>query len=248
MSRSLKIAFAIFAVAVVIGLLSFRSLHRRIQRLAEAQSAEEKARREVLSPPISTPTDVLIHAKIYWASGPDSVAAVDVPLPLSADPVQRSKQVLQELIANPPSPEQRTLPADTALLEFYILPDGTAIADFSDALSSEIPSGIMSEELTVNSIAQTLANNVPSLQRLKILIHGQEVQTLAGHVDLTGMFDLNPPQAASDTTATPSTAAAPPSQSASPQNAASQYAPTASTKPTVPPVGSTHASSPNSSH
>ena len=206
MSRSLKIAFAIFAVAVVVGLLSFRSLHRRIQRLAEAQAAEERARREVLSPRISTPTDVLIHAKIYWASGPDSVAAVDVQLPLSADPVQRSKQVLQELIANPPSPEQRTLPADTALLEFYILPDGTAIADFSDALSSEIPSGIMSEELTVNSIAQTLANNVPSLQRLKILIHGQEVQTLAGHLDLTGMFDLNPAQAASST---PSTAPIP---------------------------------------
>jgi hypothetical protein len=31
------------------------------------------------------------------------------------------------------------------------------------------------------------------LRRLKILIHGQEVDTLAGHVDLTGFFDLNSP-------------------------------------------------------
>jgi hypothetical protein len=28
---------------------------------------------------------------------------------------------------------------------------------------------------------------------LKILIHGQEVDTLAGNVDLTGFFDLNIP-------------------------------------------------------
>ena len=70
------------------------------------------------------------------------------------------------------------------------------MADFSDALVSEIPSGILSEQLVVDSITQTLENNVPSLRRLKILIHGQEVETLAGHVDLTGFFDLNPPQPA----------------------------------------------------
>ena len=89
---------------------------------------------------------------------------------------------------------------------FYILPDGTAIADFSDALSSEMPSGILSEEMAVNSIARTLESNVPVLRRLKILIHGQEVDTLAGNVDLTGFFDLNPPAPAS-TAVTPLPAA-----------------------------------------
>jgi hypothetical protein len=29
------------------------------------------------------------------------------------------------------------------------------------------------------------------VQRLKILIHGQEVETLAGHLDLTGTFLVN---------------------------------------------------------
>jgi hypothetical protein len=32
---------------------------------------------------------------------------------------------------------------------------------------------------------------VPRVQRLKILIHGQEVETLAGHLDLTGTFLVN---------------------------------------------------------
>jgi hypothetical protein len=112
-------------------------------------------------------------------------------LQLASDSTVRSKQALQALIANAPSPAQQTLPADANLLAFYLLPDGTAIADFSDALSSETPSGILSESLAVNSIALTLEANVPSLRRLKILIHGQEAETLAGHVDLTGYFDLH---------------------------------------------------------
>jgi hypothetical protein len=36
-----------------------------------------------------------------------------------------------------------------------------------------------------------LEANVPKVQRLKILIHGQEVETLAGHLDLTGTFLVN---------------------------------------------------------
>jgi len=194
-TRNLKIALVILAVGVVIGLLSLRSLHRRVERLAQMQAAEEQARREVLAPRISTPTDVKVQAKIFWASGVDRVAPVVVELALSADPVERSKQVLQALMTSPPTPDQRTIPADAELLGFYILPDGTAIADFSDALATETPSGILSEEMTVDSIARTLESNVSGLHRLKILIHGQEVETLAGHVDLTGFFDLNPQSA-----------------------------------------------------
>ncbi len=193
MPRNLKIALAILIVAVLAGLISLRGLHRKIARLSESPTTEEQARRDLLAPPISTASDVATTAKIFWAAGPDRLAPADVQMALSADPVQRAKQVLHTLIADPPTEAQRTLPVDATLLAFYILPDGTGIADFSDALETETPSGISSEELAVNSIARTLENNVPALRRLKILIHGEEVDTLAGHVDLTGFFDLNPP-------------------------------------------------------
>jgi hypothetical protein len=85
----------------------------------------------------------------------------------------------------------RTLPPDAVLLSFYLLPDGTAIADFSEALATSIPSGIESEQLAVDSITRTLEANVPQVQRLKILIHGQEVETLAGHLDLMRTFVVN---------------------------------------------------------
>jgi len=204
MPRNLKIALGILTVAVLIGLASLGRLHERMKHLSENPSTDEQARRAVLAPPIATPTDVTVQARIFWAAGADRLAPVSVELPLSSDPVERSKQVLNELISNPPTPEQRTLPADTTLLDFYILPDGTAIADFSDALVAETPSGISSEESTIDSIVETLQSNVPSLHRLKILIHGQEVDTLAGHVDLTGFFDLNAAPAQSAAASLPS--------------------------------------------
>jgi hypothetical protein len=195
MSRNFKIALAILGAAVLFGLLSLRGLHQRVQRLAESQATEEQARRAVVAPPISTPTDVQATAKIFWASAssPDRLEPTNVELALSADAALRSKQLLRKLIADPPSPAQQTLPTDLAVLSFYALPDGTAILDFSDALTSEIPSGILSEGVAVSSITRTLEANVTSLHRLKILIHGQEADTVAGHVDLTGFFDLHPP-------------------------------------------------------
>jgi len=195
MPRGLRIILAILAIAVVVGLISLRALQRRMHRLRESQAAEEQARHAVLAPPISSPTDVTVKAQVFWASGPDKIAPVQINLPLSADSGQRSRQLIQALTASP-TDAQRTLPADTTLLAFYILSDGTAIADFSDALSSEMPSGILSEEMAVNSIARTLETNVPGLRRLKILIKGQEVDTLAGNLDVTGFFDLNSAPAA----------------------------------------------------
>jgi hypothetical protein len=196
MTRNLKITIAILMVAVVIGLLSLRGLSKRIERLQENPSSEEQARRALLAPKVSTPTDVLSRAKIYWVGGADSTTPTEVELSLSADPAQRARQVMDTLITEAPTPEQRTLPEDAALVGFYLLPDGTAVADFSDSLSSETPSGILSERLAVDSIVQTLKSNLPAARRLKILIHGQEVDTLAGHVDLTGFFELNPPAVA----------------------------------------------------
>jgi len=193
MPRNLRTVIIILSVGVLLGLISLHALHNSIQKMSEDQRTEEQARRDVLQPQISTPTDVMVQANIFWAVAADRCAPIEVELALSADPVQRARQVMRALIEEPPKPEQRTLPADTTLLGFYILPDGTAVADFSEALAAESPSGILSENLEVNSIVKTLESNVPGLRRLKILIHGQEMDTLAGHVDLTGFFEMTTP-------------------------------------------------------
>lgn len=181
--------------AVLIAALYFPILKRRVKQTAKLQpQTEEQARRELTQSVPANSNEPRVKAKLFWASNADdgSLSPVSIDLPLSTDPVLRSKQVLNTLLAGPVDSELRTLPPDAVLLAFYLLPDGTGIADFSEALASSIPSGIESEQLAVDSITRTLAANVPEVMRLKILIHGQEVETLAGHLDLTGFFAVNP--------------------------------------------------------
>ena len=194
-------------IAVLAAAIYFPILRRRVKRAARLQQqSEEQARRELTQPIPINPSDPPVKARVFWISDAidSTLAPVTVELPLSNDPVLRSKQVLNTLLAGPVDAESRTLPPDASLLAFYLLPDGTAIADFSEALATSIPSGIVSEQLAVNSIARTLEANVPQVQRLKILIHGQEVETLAGHLDLTGTFVVNTKVAQEPVTPTPS--------------------------------------------
>lgn len=192
MSKGLKTTIVILTVMVALGLLTLPGLRQAVVRLRSVPRTEEQARRDVMQEPISTPTDVSVRAQMYWlsANSPYSLEPTAIQLPLSADPVERSKQLLIALIARAPAPEKATLPAEASLLAFYVQPDGTAIADFSDEIASGMPSGILSEQLAVQSIAQTLGANVSGIRQLKILVHGQEADTLAGHVDLYGLFPV----------------------------------------------------------
>ncbi len=185
---------AALALAVIVGAIYLPILRRRLQLAAKLQQqTTEQARRELTQAIPVNPGEPRVKAKLFWASGNGDGTLVEsiAELPLSSDAVLSSKQVLNTLLAGPVNSDLRTLPPDAVLLAFYLLPDGTAIADFSEALATATPSGIQSEQLAVDSIARTLEANVPKVQRLKILIHGQEVETLAGHLDLTGTFLVN---------------------------------------------------------
>lgn len=195
LSKGLKTTIVILTVMVALGLITLPGLRRGVQRLRSTPRTEEQARRDVMQEPISTPTDVQVRAQMFWlsAASPTSLEPTAIQLPLSADPVERSKQLVNALIVRAPGPEKRTLPTEASLLAFYIQTDGTAIADFSDEISSGMPSGILSEQLAVESIARTLAANVTGIRQLKILVHGQEAEALAGHVDLYGLFPVPSP-------------------------------------------------------
>ena len=51
--------------------------------------------------------------------------------------------------------------------------------------------GILVEELTIASLVQTVAENIPGVTRIKILVEGKERETLAGHADLTTFYDVS---------------------------------------------------------
>ena len=213
-ARWIRWLVGVLCVAVLIGAIYFPILRRHLEQTAKLrQQSVEQARRELTQPITANAGEPRVKAKLFWASGNGDGTLTDatVELPLSSDPVLRAKEVVNTLLAGPVDAELRTLPPDAALLAFYLLPDGTGVADFSEALATETPSGIQSEQMAVDSITRTLEADVPKVERLKILIHGQEVETLAGHLDLTGTFlvDTKSAQRATGATAPAATPTAP---------------------------------------
>jgi hypothetical protein len=168
-----------------------------VQQVARVGSgpSEERARREVTLPPLPDPSIAPVKLRVYRiAAGGVAVEPVEIEIGLSTEPSSRARQLIAALAAlDPPRGGERTLPPDTALLEFYLLPGGAAIADFSGELASAMPSGILSEQLALEAITRTLGENILQLRRLKIVIAGQEAETLAGHVDLKNFIELAPP-------------------------------------------------------
>ena len=67
---------------------------------------------------------------------------------------------------------------------------GRRVIDINGAFADEHRSGVMVEQLTVDSLVETLAVNVPGIQRVKILVDGKDRDTLAGHADLSDRFDV----------------------------------------------------------
>lgn len=94
------------------------------------------------------------------------------------------RATLEELIAGP-SPESGllpTIPVGTVLRDINVRPDGLAIVDFSRDLVDNFVGGSESERLVVYSIVNTLTQ-FPTVDRVRILVEGQEISTLAGHVE-----------------------------------------------------------------
>ena len=74
--------------------------------------------------------------------------------------------------------------------DVYLVDPGLAVVDTNDAFADGHRSGVLVEELTVASLVQTLAANIPGINRVKILVGGKERETLAGHADLSRFYEV----------------------------------------------------------
>ena len=100
------------------------------------------------------------------------------------NPVLFGKKIIAELIKGSNSGLMRSLPAETAVRAFYITKNKTAYVDFSREISDNHPGGGPMENLTIYSIVNSLVLNIPEIETVKILVDGQEAETLAGHINI----------------------------------------------------------------
>jgi spore germination protein GerM len=102
----------------------------------------------------------------------------------SNDVQERARRAMMELIDGPGESGVATLPDSTKIRGFYIDDKGLAYIDFSREIRENHPKGVWTEALTVYSIANTLIFNFPEIKSVRILIEGEEVEDLAGHIDV----------------------------------------------------------------
>jgi Sporulation and spore germination len=180
----------IIAATLLAGAVLGMSLYVWHMRGSEGTNLFPNASVRPVAPPVSGPTEQVTLAVAYDDAGLIHLQSVQIALPSNRQ--QRAEELLRALLdvyLDRTSPHP--LPAGADIRAVYLVDPGLAVIDLNSAFANGHRSGILPEELTVISLAQTLAANLPGIFRVKILVDGKPRDTLAGHADLSGFYDVS---------------------------------------------------------
>ncbi|HMB70122.1 MAG TPA: GerMN domain-containing protein [bacterium] len=99
------------------------------------------------------------------------------------------RRVVEELIAGGET-GLHPLPPATRLRNAFYDGEGEVILNFTEHLHSDHPGGSEAENATLRSVVTTLGVNFPGVDRVRILVEGEAIRTLAGHTDLSRPLDV----------------------------------------------------------
>ena len=174
--RSLQIVVGI----VLLGLLAW-GVMRGLEYLVTPRVTTESP----AEAPAATGDVPHITATLFYADAEgQALVPIQREVPLAEDPVAQGRQILAAQLAPAPEPYVSVIPEGTLVRAFYVTERGDAFVDLSPEASSRHPGGSSTELLTVYAIVNAVTANLPTIQRVQILVDGREADTLAGHVDL----------------------------------------------------------------
>ena len=78
------------------------------------------------------------------------------------------------------------------MLDVFVSGRGVAVINFTLDLLEGHSGGLHAEELTVYSLSHTLVESIPAIAEVRLLVEGQQTETLAGHLDLRSGFARAP--------------------------------------------------------
>ena len=182
--RHLVISVAAMLVLVVTMGIYARHMRRQARELEPPENNTLP-----VAPPASGPTETVTLYVADDASGALRRQSAQIPLPSGRQ--QRGEELLRALVRIYQEPgAAHPLSAASDIRSIYLVESGAAVIDVNAAFADEHRSGILAEQLTVNSLVETLAANVQGIQRVRILVDGKARDTLAGHADLSDWFDV----------------------------------------------------------
>jgi len=114
---------------------------------------------------------------------------VAVPAPVTRQPDTQSlaREALAALFADP-SGSQAPVLKDLRLRGFYLDAVGTGYIDLAPVEQREVRASVSEELIALYAMVNTLSQNFEEIKQVRFLVDGREVQTLAGHIDLSRKF------------------------------------------------------------
>jgi len=183
-SRRLQVILAVLVfAAMALGYYALR-LKRRVETV---QTVTLDAR--PMNPPVSGLPQAV---NIFAADDRDgSIHERQLSIALPASPASRGLALLRALVASYlESTSTHKLGDGADIRSVYFVNETLAVVDTNADFADKHRSGALVEELTVASFVQTLSAAFPKLTQVKFLVDGKERETLAGHADLKGVYDV----------------------------------------------------------
>lgn len=185
------LVLSVFVVVILgAGIYYLMALRRHIAPTAASTlRSDQTARTQLNEAALQQSAGQAQTLTLYFPSNADGKLLSETrSLKLSSDNVKAIRQILLALVEGSHQGHGSALSPSTTVRAVFLAPDGTAIVDLSQEALADFQPGIESENLAIYSIVDSLCANIPQVKEVKFLVQGQEVQTLDGHIDLTGNF------------------------------------------------------------
>ncbi|MEE2636540.1 MAG: GerMN domain-containing protein [Acidobacteriota bacterium] len=135
-------------------------------------------------PPQTTDNAGVISTLFFVSEDGMRLMGVEREIERRAEATAQARLVLEAQLSEPPAPLLSPIPDGTTLRAIYLTERGDAFVDLSEDILINHSGGSLEELFTVYAIVNALTTNIPAISAVQILVNGQEVDTLVGHVDL----------------------------------------------------------------
>ncbi len=126
-----------------------------------------------------------IKATLYYVSTDGlRLVGVEREIPYGDGTAEQARRIMEAQIGDAPAPYVTAFPSGTTLRAVFVTDRGDAFVDLSRQVSTNHMGGSLAELFTVYAVVDALTTNLPAITGVQILVDGQEVDTLAGHIDL----------------------------------------------------------------
>lgn len=134
--------------------------------------------------PPAQPRERILDIKVYF---PDDagikLVAVNRRIKI-VDESEKYVDAVKLLMTKPSETDLTEIFPKGAKLNSVTLSNGTAYVDLDKGITKNFVGGSTGEELLINSVVDTLTE-FPEVKQVRFLLDGQEIETLAGHMDLS---------------------------------------------------------------